>query len=97
MSLRREAVAVARVYGIICALRTGSEGGKVWSLEALGSDIVRRPIVWPAKDLASDSVEDEAPGGVEKADLSGRGSEDSEKEVQEEEEEWVAWYVLRRL
>ncbi|KAI6674447.1 hypothetical protein NL676_002353 [Syzygium grande] len=31
-------------------------GGKVWSREALGSNIVRRPIVWPAKDLASDSV-----------------------------------------
>ncbi|KAI6707760.1 hypothetical protein NL676_010722 [Syzygium grande] len=82
----------------VCALRTGSGGGKVRSREALGSDIARRPIVWPAKDLASDSVEDEAAGGVERADLSGRGSEDSEKEVgEEEEEEWVAWETVALL
>ncbi|XP_030454415.1 protein DCL homolog, chloroplastic [Syzygium oleosum] len=75
------------------ALWTGSGGGggRVRSREALGSDVVRRPIVSPAKDLTGDSVGDEASGGAEKADLSGRGGEDSEEEVEEEEEEWVDW------
>lgn len=92
-SFRRAAAAAP---SSVCALRTGSGGGKVRSQEALGSEFVRRPIVSPAKDLAGDSGEDEASGEAERTQLSGRGAEDSEEEVEEEEEEeegeeWVDW------
>lgn len=44
----------------------------------------------PQKDLAGDSVEDEASGGAEKTNLSAADSE-GEVDEEEEEEDWVDW------
>ncbi|CAK9317152.1 unnamed protein product [Citrullus colocynthis] len=59
------------------ALKTGPEGGRIRSHEEYSSDLLRKPVVPPAKDLAGPSEDDDS-------------SEESEND-DEEEEEWVDW------
>lgn len=59
------------------ALKTGPEGSRIRSHEEYSSDLLRKPFVPPAKDLAGISEDDES-------------SEESGNDDQEEED-WVDW------
>ncbi|XP_022133006.1 protein DCL homolog, chloroplastic [Momordica charantia] len=61
----------------IRALKTGPEGSRIRSHEEYSSDLLRKPVVPPAKDFARISEDDE-------------GSEESGTDG-EEEEDWVDW------
>lgn len=58
------------------ALKTGPEGSRIRSHEEFSSDLLRKPVVPPAKDLAGLSGDDES------SEESGNG---------EEEGDWVDW------
>lgn len=77
----------SHAFPLLRAPRTGSDGGRIGSREAYGSELIRKPIV---KELGETSEEDEE---VEaERDLSAGGEvEEKEDEAAEEEEEGVDW------